>query len=146
MDVIDDAYHELYVYTMGRPRFILQHVVDAHMAQRLDPESADYKPIGAVFALAGLYLHVECGFTGAEVQQAHKTLGARKREWPAIVPATSHSRITPADVMNAPAGAARDTAIDEWCRDVWSGYQHNRDLIVSLLREYEILRAGEERG
>jgi hypothetical protein len=33
----DDAYHELYAYTMGRPRFILQHVVDADMAQRLDP-------------------------------------------------------------------------------------------------------------
>jgi hypothetical protein len=28
-----DAYDELYVYTMGRENFLLQHVVDAHIAQ-----------------------------------------------------------------------------------------------------------------
>ena len=69
-ETVDTAYHELYAYTMGRPKFILQHVVDANMAQTLDRTRAGYKPMGAIFALAGLYLHCEKGFTGAQVQQA----------------------------------------------------------------------------
>jgi len=43
------------------------------------------KPIGLTFALAGLYLHVECGFTGRHVQRAHMVMGERKRTWPAFV-------------------------------------------------------------
>ena len=50
------GYDEVYVYTMGRPGFILQHVVDAYGAQTA---SSDSKPIRIVFALIGLYLHVE---------------------------------------------------------------------------------------
>jgi hypothetical protein len=139
MSELDDPYHELYVYTMGRPRFILQHVVDANMAQRLDATNEPYKPIGAIFALAGLYLHVERGFTGSEVQQAHKTLGRRKREWPAIAVPDRRGEITAAEVMRAPAGAARDAAIDDWCRSVWNEFQGNRDVIIALLKEYEII-------
>jgi hypothetical protein len=82
MSDIQTAYDELYVYTMGRPKFILQHVVDAHMAQTIAAE--DGASIGIVFALVGLYLHVEKGFTGAQVQQVHRTLARQKRSWPAI--------------------------------------------------------------
>ena len=52
-----DAYDELYVYTMGRPNFILQHVVDANIAQ--GAPAINPPPIGVIFSLAGLYLHVE---------------------------------------------------------------------------------------
>jgi hypothetical protein len=55
------AYDELYVYTMGRPRFILQHVVDAYAAQTA---TRDGKPITVVFALIGTYLHIEKQFSG----------------------------------------------------------------------------------
>lgn len=130
-----DAYRELYAYTMGRPGFILQHVVDANMAQRLDATS---QHIGAVFARVGLYLHVEKGFNGVRVQQAHKILGRRKREWPAIVPPAHRGHITPTDVMAAPAGAERDAAIGRWCEAVWAECRTNRDVIVKLLAEYEI--------
>ena len=53
------AYDEVYVYTMGRRGFILQHVVDAFTVQTA---SADTKPISIVFGLIGLYLHVEKQF------------------------------------------------------------------------------------
>lgn len=131
-----DAYHELYVYTMGRQGFILQHVVDANMAQRLDASS---KPIGVVFSLAGLYLHLEKGFTGAQVQQAHIILGQRKREWPAIALPERRGNLTPADVMAAPAGAERDAAIDLWCQSVWAEFQGSRDILIRLLQEYRII-------
>jgi len=136
MTEADDACHELYVYTMGRTGFILQHVVDANMAQGLE---AHGKPMGAVFALVGLYLHVERGFTGKQVQQAHQTLGQRKREWPSIPLPERRGRLRPADVMAAPAGAERDAAIDRWCESVWAEFQGSRDVIVRLLQEYKII-------
>jgi hypothetical protein len=43
MDAMRVAYDEVYVYTMGRPQFILQHVVDAFAAQTATERS---KPIG----------------------------------------------------------------------------------------------------
>jgi hypothetical protein len=133
---LDDPYHALYVYTMGRPRFILQHVVDANMAQRCDANS---KPIGVVFALAGLYLHLERGFSGAEVQRAHIAMAKRKREWPSIVLPAGRGRLTPADVMAATAGVERDAAIDRWCESVWAEFQDSRDVIVQLLQDQKII-------
>ena len=58
-------YQQLYVYAMGRPGFVLQHVVDAFAVQTADPDS---KPIAVVFGLVGLYLHIEIQFSGREVQ------------------------------------------------------------------------------
>jgi len=132
-----DAYHELYVYTMGRKNFILQHVVDAHMAQReiaMNPPS-----IGAIFSLAGLYLHVEQRFTGVQVQNAHRVMGQVKRSWPDIIWPTERGRMTASDVLAVPAGEPRDEAIDEWCKQVWVAFSDNRRMVASLLREYRLL-------
>ena len=81
MDKLRAAYDEVYVYTMGRPGFILQHIVDSFAVQTA---SADTKPIGVVFGLVGLYLHVEKQFSGWQVQKVHLALGRRKREWPRV--------------------------------------------------------------
>ena len=126
------AYDELYVYTMSRPRFILQHVVDAHAAQTVTAAS---KPIKIVFALVGLYLHLEKGFNGTQVQQAHVQLGRRKREWPAIALPGNRGAMTALDVMAVTAGAERDAAIDRWCDEVWTQFGDSRDVIVRLLAE-----------
>jgi hypothetical protein len=129
------AYDELYVYTMGRPRFVLQHVVDAFAAQTATDDS---KPIGVVFALVGLYLHVEQQVPGRQVQQVHQQLGRRKREWPLIRLPADRGTMTVADVLAAPAGAERDRAIDAWCQSVWSAFRDNRQTIIDLLGEYQI--------
>ena len=136
MTGIQAAYDELYVYTMGRPRFILQHVVDAHTAQTVTAAS---KPIAIVFALVGLYLHLEKGFAGRPVQQAHERLGRRKREWPAIALPDDRGAMTALDVMAVPAGDERDAAIDRWCASVWAAYGASRDAIVRLLAEDGII-------
>jgi uncharacterized protein DUF5946 len=77
------AYNELQGYTLGLgdERFIHQHVVDAWMAQHADERT---KPIGLTFALVGLYLHVQRGFSGRQVQRAHMFLARRKRTWPSF--------------------------------------------------------------
>lgn len=126
------AHDELYVYTMGRPRFILQHVVDAYAAQTATP---DTKPMGLVFALVGLYLHVEKGFSGDQVQRVHMQLANTRRQYPRLPLPTSRGAITPLDVLSAPAGAERDAAIDRWCGSVWEAFRESRPTIVSFLRE-----------
>ena len=129
------AYDEVYAYTMGRPGFILQHVVDAFAVQTANDES---RPIGVVFGLVGLYLHVEKQFSGHQVQRVHMELGRRKRQWPQVHVTEDRGRVTVADVLAASAGPERDMAIDDWCRSVWTAFGANRQAIIALLREYQI--------
>jgi hypothetical protein len=58
-----DLYDQLSLYTLSHadPSFIHQHVVDAFAAQHADDRT---KPITLTFALVGLYLHAERGFSG----------------------------------------------------------------------------------
>jgi hypothetical protein len=132
MSGIQNAYDEVNVYTMGRPRFILQHVVDAHTAQT---DTAASKPIAIVFALVGLYLHLEKGFEGRPVQQVHERLGRQKRQWPAIALPADRGAMTALDVIAAPPGPERDAAIDRWCESVWTAFASSRDAIIRLLAE-----------
>ena len=133
-----DAYHELSAYTLGHgsPSFIHQHVVDAWVAQHAVEGG---KPIGLTFALAGLYLHLERGFSGRQVQRAHMEMGRRKREWPRFAMPAERGSITAIEVMAAPEGPERDSAIDDWCRSVWHAFAASRPAIEALVRAYGII-------
>jgi hypothetical protein len=135
MDTMRSAYDELYVYTMGRPGFILQHVVDAWGAQTA---TTDSKPIRIVFSLVGLYLHVERHFAGHQIQNVHTKLGRRRRWWPVVDLPDDRGSLTAADVLSAPAGVDRDRAIDAWCECVWNAFRANRPRILELLQEHQI--------
>lgn len=135
MEAMRAAYDEVYLYTMGRPGFILQHVVDAFAVQTADANS---KPIAVAFGLVGLYLRVEKQFSGRQVQLAHMALGRRKRDWPAMHLPDDRGDMTIADVLAAPAGPERDLAIDNWCRSLWTACGGNRPAVLALLREYQI--------
>jgi Family of unknown function (DUF5946) len=129
-----DAYDELCSYTLahGDPSFIHQHVVDAFIAQNADHNT---KRIGLAFALIGLYLHVEEQFSGKEVQRAHMFLARRKRDWPTFPLPADRGSITEAEVLAAPAEAARDKAIDDWCKCVWTAYRESHQLVRQLAHE-----------
>jgi hypothetical protein len=129
------AYHEVDVYSMGRPGFILQHVADAFAVQAATAES---KPIGVVFGLAGLYLRVEAKFSGRQVQRAHRELARTKREWPRIALPPDRGEICVGDVLAARPGHERDFAIDDWCRSVWFAFATSHETNRALLREYRI--------
>ena len=136
MDNLRAAYDEVYVYSMSRPRFILQHVVDAFVVQTANDES---ELIGVIFGLVGLYLHVERQFSGSEVQRVHMELGREKREWPSVELTGCLGRMTVLDVLNVSDGPQRDLAIDEWCRSVWKACASNRETIIGLLRNYQVI-------
>lgn len=135
IDTVRAAYDEVYAYALGRPGFIVQHVADASTVQTADHAS---KPIAVVFGLTGLYLRVERQFSGRQVQEAHRVLARRKREWPRVDLPEYRGPVTVLDVLGAPAGPERDAAIEDWCRSVWSAFEHNRPMIVALLKEYRI--------
>ena len=131
------AHNELLAYTLshGDPAFIHQHVVDAWMAQHADQST---KPIGITFALVGLYLHLEKGFSGRQVQRVHMALGNRKRQWSTFTLPPDRGRVTALDVMAAPAGSERDRTIDAWCSSVWSAYHDSHEAVASLLQHHGI--------
>lgn len=129
----DAAYDELYVYTMGRPGFILQHVVDAHAAQAA---TSTTKPITLAFALVGLYLHVERGMDGSTVQRVHMRMGSDRRDWPRFAIPVERADLDPCSVLADAPGPERDQAIDRWCEAVWLTYASERDRVVGLAAQY----------
>ena len=127
-------YDELCFYTLAHrdPSFVHQHVVDAFAAQH---SSESDKPIKLTFALAGLYLHVEKGLSGRDVQLAHMTMARRKRKWPTFVLPGDRGSITASDVVAVPAGRERDRMIDAWCSTVWAAFGESRPIVVNLVRQ-----------
>ena len=122
-------YHELSVHTLSDrdPTFPHQLAVDAYAAQHA---GAAPKPITTAFALIGLYLVNERGFTGRQAQRAHMFLGRRRQEWPRFSPpaasATSPSRTCSPPVTLAatkpcgggrrPRGTPGATSTNRWPR------------------------------
>ena len=91
------------------------------------------------FALVGLYLHVERGFTGRDVQRVHMQLAKRPEPWPVGVLPVARGAITALDVAASPQGEARDTMIHEWARAVWNAYSDNRENLIEFLRRRGII-------
>jgi hypothetical protein len=139
-----DAYHHLsaYTLTLRDPEFIHQHVVDAWAAQHATPQG---KPIGLYFGLVGLYLHLERGRTGREVQLAHMQLARVKRRWPAFTLPEDRGSVTAIEVMRAAPGDDRARAIDRWCSSVWEAFEPHHDEVrqsTELYLETRDLRGG----
>ncbi|WP_263352053.1 DUF5946 family protein [Acidicapsa acidisoli] len=134
MPTDQELYDQLSFYTLshGDPAFLHQHIVDAFAAQHSDEQT---KPIRTVFALIGLYLYLEKGFTGRQVQQMHTKLARQRKQWPTILPPAATATLTVADVLAAAPGSQRDKTIRDWCIAVWEKWQPQRHQIVELARK-----------
>lgn len=134
---IENAHIELLLYTLdhaGRDAsFIHQHVVDAWAAQQATAHS---KPIAVMFALIGLYLHVEKGYTGRAVQDAHMRLARKRKHWPRLPMPEDRGQMTVFDVLAASPGKQRDAAIDKWCRSVWRAWRDSHAVVGKLVQTY----------
>src|SRR5262245_13289845 len=119
MSTPDDQRAMLWAYTLEHPGldFLHQHAVDALAAQQAN---ADTTPLQLTFALVGLYLYVEEGCTGRQVQRVHAILAQRRPKWPDFALPTFRGTRTVDDVLAAAAGPARDAAIRAWCGAVWA--------------------------
>lgn len=126
-------FDELSYYTLVQPRstFIHQVAIDTYTAQEADERT---KPIAIVFALVGLYLHVERNFTGLQVQKVHMQLAGGRKQWPVFALPADRGALEVSDVLSAAPGPARDTLIEQWCASVWKAYEEHRTAIADLLR------------
>jgi len=130
-------YDELCAWTLGLldAAFAHQHAVDAWAVQRADERT---KPIAVGFGLVGLYLHLERGLTGREVQRMHMLLARRRQEWPRFVLPRERGAMTASDVMAARPGPERLRALDAWCAAVWAACAASRPAVVELLARHGI--------
>lgn len=134
-----NAFHQLTAWTLslGDREFIHQHAVDAWAAQHADENSSS---IGIAFALVGLYLHLEKGFTGREVQRAHMQLaqphgrGPGRKNWPRFLLPARRGSVTVCDVIAAPEHR-RAQALDGWCRSVWDAWKESDEAVAELAKE-----------
>lgn len=128
-----DQFNELSYYTLAHDRtyFIHQHAVDAFAAQTADENT---KPIKITFALIGLYLFLEKGFTGKQVQQAHVKMSQSKEVWPSLPLPHHRGEITVADVLQEEPGERRDLLIRKWCESVWREYDQWHEATGDLVR------------
>lgn len=133
-----ELYDQLAFYTLGLrdPEFIHQHAVDAFAVQHAGPDS---KPIAVVFGLMGLYLHLERGYTGRQVQRAHMQMARKRKQWAAPpFPKGQNAPVRVDDVVAAPPGPERNAMIHRWCEAVWQDWQHARGEIAALARELQL--------
>jgi hypothetical protein len=134
---MEKEFHELAFYTLSHKSeaFIHQHIVDAYAAQTADLHT---KPITVVFALVGLFLHLEKGFTGKEVQLFHMKMVDNKRNWPNISLPDNRGAIQISNVLAVPPGPKRDEIIHSWCLSVWDAYIESKSVIIALVESYLI--------
>ena len=126
---------ELSFYTLGHggAYFIHQLLVDAYAAQHA---TATSKPITTAFALIGLFLFAERGFTGREVQRAHMALARRRRNWPQFEPPQSRGTLTVAHVVAVPPGEGRDAMLKLWAESVWAAWGKDHARVAELVRRW----------
>jgi len=126
-----EAFNELSFYTLthGHPAFIHQLAVDAFTAQHAAEHS---KPITVVFSLVGLYLHLEHGFSGEQVQRAHMRLARVRRPWQPMPLPAERGEITVHHVLAEAPGPARDAMIERWCASVWAAFEPCRSAIAEM--------------
>lgn len=125
------AYDELSVYTLtrGDASFIHQHAVDAYAAQR----ATGAKPITIAFALLGLYLYLEKGYSGRGVQMAHMRYARLRKDWPRFDLPVERGSITVTEVLQAEPGTERDAAIRQWAHSVWQAWSLEHEKVAALV-------------
>jgi hypothetical protein len=129
---VSDELSASYTLTLGDPEFIHQLVVDAYAASHVGPGS---KPIQVVFAVVGLWLVNEHGYTGRQVQLAHMRMAPRTKHWPVWAPPDARAALTVADALEAPL-EARQAAIKQWNAAVWKTWLPMRDEVERVAREH----------
>ncbi|MGA7522966.1 MAG: DUF5946 family protein [Acidobacteriaceae bacterium] len=128
-------FDELSFYTLAQPRseFIHQLAIDTFTAQHA---IAATPPIAIVFAVLGLYLHAERGFTGLQIQRVHMQLAPLRLPWPVLQLPARHADLTVADVLAAAPGPDRNATIRRWCAAEWQVWGDSRTAIAHLLKTH----------
>lgn len=129
-----DLCYQLSFFTLalGDSDFVHQLVVDAYAAQHY---GEGMKNITISFALAGLYLVWEKGYTGKQVQDIHKLMADRSKVWPRFAAPSHKAKLTIKDVLDVP-DSKKPEMIRAWHKSVWDIWLPQRDSIAELVLPY----------
>lgn len=127
----DEQYNQLAFYTLSHKGkdFIHQHLVDAYTIQTANEHT---KPIAIIYALAGIYIHVEKNYTGKEVQQAHLIMSKKSKIFPTITLPKNRGTITISDIIKIDNPEEKDIAIHKWCESVWQAFSTQHEIIIEI--------------
>ena len=127
-------FSDLSCYTVSKqdPEFIHQHAVDAYEAQHAGGKTRN---ITVAFGLIGLYLALERGFTGRQVQLAHMQIARVRKNWPRLNPPDRPPSITVRDVLLEKTDDGRDRMIREWMVAVWDSWTDCHEWVRSTTEE-----------
>lgn len=117
-------YGEVAAYTAAHPvRLARWHqvCVDAYNAQHTGPDTA---AITVAFALNGLYLVFERGFTGIQAREAHGYLANTVSSWPRFELPASAGDVTVFDAAMAGSVDEHIAQVQRWGRSVWAAWRH----------------------
>ncbi|MBI3579003.1 MAG: serine/threonine protein kinase [Ignavibacteriales bacterium] len=130
-----NLYGELTAYTLSNagPDFLHQIVVDAYAAQHAGVSSPN---ISTAFALIGLCLVFESGYTGRQVQNAHRMLAARSKSWPSFSPQRLAKALTVKNVIDAEPGIRRDEMIRRYAKSVWEAWSDEHTRVKRVITKY----------
>jgi hypothetical protein len=129
------VYHELSAYLLMNPdlTFRAQHAVDAYGAQH---SGGVTKRITTAFSLIGLYLALECGYTGRQVQLAHMELAKQSVPWPSLNVPTRPYTMFVSYVVAVHEGSDRENALMRWAKHVWDAWEHQHEWTKSICERY----------
>jgi hypothetical protein len=120
------AYELAHLATLGR---VHQLLVDTYGAQHAGGSASR---MGVAFALIGLRLSLEEGWSGDEIQDAHRYLAAASKPWPEFAPHAHGAWMTVSDVANATSPEEHARSVHEWAASVWAAWGPARDDVVML--------------
>jgi hypothetical protein len=125
------VYSDLMCYTVTKldTEFIHQHAVDAYAAQHAGGTTRN---ITVAFGLIGLYLALEKGYTGKQVQQAHMQIARVRKDWPRLEPPALPAAITVLDVFKVPDGPDKDAMIRQWMGAVWERWSDRKEWVREM--------------
>ena len=128
-------YDQLSAFTqsLGDTAFIHQLVVDSYTAQHFGPK---IKPIGISFALIGLDLVFEHGYSGKAVQLAHMQIARTRHQWPVFVPPAQKGTLTVMDVVPDLNTENYQDRIYRWGKSVWQQWNLEHEYIEGLIKLY----------
>ncbi|MBO0935580.1 hypothetical protein J2I47_03365 [Fibrella sp. HMF5335] len=126
---------EYYTLSLADPYFIHQLVVDTYGAQHTGPQT---RPITTAFALIGLQLAIEKGYTGRQVQQAHMALALQQKNWPRLTMPDQTGTLTVSHGLLAGAGEPRHGRIHEWAESVWQRWAPWHNWTRDCVNRYQL--------
>jgi len=108
-----------------------QLTVDTYAAQHPGP---NVPAIAVPFALVGLHLTLDEGWSGLAVRGAHGWLAEHHRSWPAFEPPDGFGALTADRVARAGSAEAHAHLVESWATATWAAWaaQHSRVRAWSL--------------